>query len=80
MILKFLVPLSSYTNRWCCTCTNWKYMILVDGTIVNGEASINESSMTGEGIPCLFKSVEDSVYLGTVIEEGISDIKVRAFT
>ena len=52
-------------------------MIPVDGTIINGEASINESSMTGEGIPA-FKSVEDSVYAGTVVEEGIIDIKVRA--
>ena len=50
-------------------------MIPVDGIVVSGEAGVNESSMTGESLPCHKKSGL-RVYAGTVIEEGELDIKV----
>ena len=50
-------------------------MIPVDGIVVSGEAGVNESSMTGESLPC-YKKSGLRVYAGTVIEEGELDIKV----
>ncbi|MFV0502579.1 MAG: heavy metal translocating P-type ATPase [Lachnospirales bacterium] len=44
-------------------------IIPVDGTIVEGEASINQSTMTGEPLP-VRKGIEDYVYAGTVVEDG----------
>lgn len=52
-------------------------MIPVDGVIVQGEAMINEASMTGE--PLAVRKAEGSfVYSGTVIEEGFAVINVKA--
>ncbi|MCM1529822.1 MAG: heavy metal translocating P-type ATPase [Alistipes sp.] len=51
-------------------------MIPVDGEIVNGEAYINESSMTGEPL-AVMKSFGDTVFAGTVVEEGTIGICVR---
>lgn len=50
-------------------------MITVDGTVVCGQATVNEASMTGEPLPVL-KKEDATVYAGTVIEEG--SIQVRA--
>lgn len=44
-------------------------VIPFDGTIENGEAMINQSSLTGESAP-VRKSAGGYVYAGTVIEEG----------
>ena len=44
-------------------------VIPVDGVVADGEATVNESSMTGEPLPVL-KREGISVYAGTVIEEG----------
>lgn len=44
-------------------------VIPVDGTILSGEASVNESSMTGESVP-VRKQRGDSVLSGTILEEG----------
>lgn len=44
-------------------------MIPLDGIIVDGEAMINQSSMTGESIP-VKKEQGMYVYAGTVLEEG----------
>lgn len=52
-------------------------VIPVDGEITEGEASINEASMTGEPL-AVAKSVNGSVFAGTVIEEGSIVVKVRA--
>lgn len=41
----------------------------VDGTIVNGEGSINESSITGESLPVL-KEKDSKVFAGTILENG----------
>ena len=51
-------------------------VIPVDGEIVNGEASIDEKSMTGEPL-AVIKSTHATVFAGTVIEEGSIVIKVR---
>ena len=41
----------------------------VDGTVVEGTASVNESSMTGEPLGVM-RTVGASVYAGTVVESG----------
>ena len=44
-------------------------MIPLDGTVVSGEATVNQSSMTGESLP-VSKREGSYVYAGTVVEEG----------
>lgn len=51
-------------------------MIPVDGEIIDGEAYVNESSMTGEPL-AVMKSSGDTVFAGTVVEEGAVSICVR---
>lgn len=51
-------------------------MIPVDGEVSDGEATVNESSMTGEPLPVL-RGAGASVYAGTVIDEGSIVIAVR---
>ncbi len=48
---------------------NMGSMIPFDGTVVMGEAMVNQSSLTGEAI-AVRKSEGVSVYAGTVVEEG----------
>ncbi|MBR2875634.1 MAG: cation-translocating P-type ATPase [Clostridia bacterium] len=48
--------------------------IPVDGIIVNGETSVDQSVMTGESVP-VDKSVNDSVFCGTINRFGSVDIK-----
>ena len=48
--------------------------IPIDGTVVKGEALVNESTLTGEGMPVI-RQKDDTVLAGTVLEEG--DILVR---
>lgn len=43
--------------------------IPVDGTVLKGEASVCQASLTGEPLPVI-RGVGDSVYAGTVVEEG----------
>lgn len=50
--------------------------IPVDGIIIDGQAAINESSLTGESIPNE-KKVNDKVFAGTFIESGSLVIKVE---
>lgn len=52
-------------------------VIPVDGEITEGEAYINESSMTGEPL-AVMKSVDATVFAGTVVEEGSVVVRVRA--
>lgn len=51
-------------------------MIPLDGIIVEGEAMINQASMTGEAIP-VKKEKDMYVYAGTVVEEGEITLSVR---
>ena len=51
--------------------------IPVDGVITNGQATINQSSVTGESLP-IEKTLGDKVYSGTLVELGALEIKVTA--
>lgn len=51
-------------------------VIPVDGEIADGEAYINESSMTGEPL-AVMKSAGATVFAGTVVEEGSVAVTVR---
>ena len=44
-------------------------LIPLDGKVVEGEASVNQASLTGESI-AVMKSNGAYVYAGTVVEEG----------
>ena len=48
-----------------------------DGTIVSGESSFDESSLTGESRP-VHKSVGDQVFLGTINTSRAVDVRVDA--
>ncbi len=50
-------------------------IIPFDGTVVKGEAMVNQASMTGESVP-VRKSEGASVYAGTIVEEGQITISV----
>ena len=50
-------------------------IIPFDGTVVSGEAMVNQASLTGESIP-VQKNAEGIVYAGTVLEEGVLVIRV----
>ncbi|MDR0843316.1 MAG: heavy metal translocating P-type ATPase [Acidobacteriota bacterium] len=50
--------------------------IPVDGEVIDGEAEVNESAMTGEPMAA-FKKAGDSVFAGTVLEDGRLVVKVR---
>ena len=49
-------------------------VIPVDGIIINGETSVNQSIMTGESLP-IDKIVGDEVFCGTINCFGTIDIK-----
>ncbi len=50
-------------------------MIPLDGRVVEGEAMVNQSSMTGESMPVV-KKAGSPVYAGTVVEEGECVLRV----
>ncbi|HPM40659.1 MAG TPA: heavy metal translocating P-type ATPase [Bacteroidales bacterium] len=50
--------------------------IPLDGKIIEGKASINESMATGEPLP-VYKTVNDNVISGTIVENGIINVKVE---
>ncbi|MDL2246755.1 cadmium-translocating P-type ATPase [Methanobrevibacter sp. OttesenSCG-928-K11] len=49
--------------------------IPIDGKIINGHTSVNQSSITGESIP-VNKEIGDEVYASTINEEGYIELKV----
>lgn len=51
-------------------------VIPLDGEVVEGDASVNQASITGEGLP-VHKTVSGYVYAGTVVEDGDLKISVR---
>ena len=52
-------------------------MIPVDGRVLNGKASVNQSSVTGESM-LVEKSIKDTVYSGTLVELGALEIEATA--
>ena len=50
-------------------------VIPLDGVVVDGEATVNQASMTGESEP-VFKEAGGYVYAGTVVEEGECLVRV----
>ncbi|OZU87843.1 copper-translocating P-type ATPase [Virgibacillus indicus] len=45
----------------------------VDGSIVTGQASLNEAAVTGESVPAT-KKQEDNVFSGTIVDNGYIEI------
>ena len=52
-------------------------MIPVDGTVTEGDAFVNEATMTGES-QAVHKTVGKSVFAGTIVDEGSIVVSVRA--
>ena len=50
-------------------------VIPFDGTVIEGEAMINQAALSGESVPV--RRSEDSVYAGTVLEEGEITLRVE---
>ena len=57
-------------------CVHMGNMIPLDGIVTEGEAMVNQASLTGEGIP-VKKESGAYVYAGTVVEEGELLIQVK---
>ncbi len=51
-------------------------VIPFDGTVMEGEALVNQASLTGESLP-VRKTIEGYVYAGTILEEGELTICVK---
>jgi len=51
-------------------------MIPLDGSVISGEAMVNQAALTGESIP-VRKYIDTTVFAGTVVEEGELFIEVR---
>ena len=51
-------------------------MIPLDGTLTEGEAMVNQASLTGESVP-VAKRAGSTVFAGTVVEEGRCVISVK---
>lgn len=54
-------------------------VIPFDGIVMEGEALVNQASLTGESLP-VRKAVESPVYAGTVVEEGEITLLVKEST
>ena len=52
-------------------------MIPLDGTVIEGEAMVNQSALTGESMP-VRKTIGATVYAGTVVEEGECVLTTKA--
>ena len=57
-------------------CVHMGNMIPLDGIVVQGEAMVNQASLTGEGIP-VKKEDGAYVYAGTAVEEGELTVQVK---
>lgn len=51
-------------------------VIPFDGEVLDGEAMVNQASLTGESVP-LQRTVGNTVFAGTVVEEGEITIRVK---
>lgn len=54
-------------------------MIPFDGTVTEGEAMVNQASLTGESLP-VRRAAGSTVYAGTVLEEGEITLLVKEVT
>ncbi len=52
-------------------------LIPADGTVVAGNAEVNEATMTGESLP-RHKREGTTVYAGTIVESGRIDVRISA--
>jgi Cd2+/Zn2+-exporting ATPase len=52
-------------------------IIPIDGRVINGHATVNQSSVTGESIP-IDKIQNDEVFSGTLVEQGVIEIETTA--
>ena len=52
-------------------------MIPLDGTVIEGEAMVNQAALTGESMP-VRKTIGATVYAGTVVEEGECVLTTKA--
>ena len=50
--------------------------IAVDGTVVSGAASVNQATITGEGV-AVEKGIGDEVFAGTLSEVGVLEVRVQ---
>ena len=60
-----------------CVTVHMGNVIPFDGTVADGEAMVNQASLTGESLP-VRKVQGSSAYAGTVVEEGEVTITVKA--
>ena len=51
-------------------------VIPFDGSVIDGEAMVNQASLTGESVP-VCKKEDNIAYAGTVVEEGEITIRVK---
>lgn len=70
------VPFSSLAVGDCVVVRSGT-LIPADGTVICGDADVNEASMTGEAAPRR-KSAGKTVYAGTTVERGKIDVRVNA--
>lgn len=73
-----LIPMSELKAGDCIRVRTGS-VIPVDGEVTDGEAYVNEATMTGEPL-AVMKSAGSSVFAGTVIDEGSIVIKVRSLS
>ncbi len=59
-----------------CIVVHMGNVVPFDGMVVAGEGAVNQSSLTGEGLPVM-KSQGSFVYAGTVLEEGEITVEVK---
>ena len=72
---EILVPISEISAGDCIVVRTGN-LIPLDGKVAEGEASINQASITGESMP-IAKRPGSYVYAGTVVEEGECVVRVE---
>lgn len=73
-----LVPMSALKTGDCVRIRTGS-IIPVDGEVAEGQAEVNEASMTGEAVP-VSKMEGSSVFAGTVVENGNIVVRIRALS
>lgn len=59
-----------------CVVIHMGNVIPFDGIVAEGDAMVNQASLTGESVP-VRRTVANSVYAGTVVEEGELTVEVK---